>query len=221
MKLSRRQFLQTSAALLPAVKGWRAFSREAVPPLRFDPSGNVFLAPDNPEQWPEFRQALAGWRQTTRTRLEYNDALYRRKDFAWSAANYSCCFLMLCDETFYDWRRGRYSVEAFLETAERDFGGYDSVVLWHAYPRIGVDERNQFDFYRDMPGGLPGLRAAVRRLHRRGVKVYIDYTPWDRGTRREKKIRPRDAGGNNGRPGGGRHFPRHYEPGCGRAPRPA
>lgn len=59
------------------------------------------------------------------------------------------------------------------------------MVLWHAYPRIGVDERNQFDFYRDLPGGLPGLGGAVRRFHRRGVKVYLDYNPWDTGTRRE------------------------------------
>ena len=64
---------------------------------------------------------------------------------------------------------------------------HDSLVLWHAYPRIGVDDRNQFDFYRDMPGGLNGLRDLSRRCHRRNVKVFIDYNPWDTGTRREPK----------------------------------
>ena len=94
---------------------------------------------------------------------------------------------MMCDETFYDPRSGTYTVDAFLDHGQREFGGYDSLVLWHAYPRIGVDDRNQFDFYRDMPGGLNGLRELIRRCHQRNVKVFIDYNPWDTGTRREEK----------------------------------
>ena len=61
----------------------------------------------------------------------------------------------------------------------------DSVVLWHAYPRIGLDDLNQFDFYRHMPGGLKGLRAVVDELQAAGIKVFIDCNPWDTGTRRE------------------------------------
>jgi formylglycine-generating enzyme required for sulfatase activity len=93
---------------------------------------------------------------------------------------------MMCDETFYDFRRGRYTVESLLEQGRREFGGYDSVMLWHAYPRIGVDQRNQFDFYRDMPGGLKGVRDVVRQFHKHNLRVYLDYNPWDVGTRREK-----------------------------------
>jgi len=156
-------------------------------PKVFDPSQNIIPAPSDPAQWPAYREALAKWREETKTRLRYDDALYQRKEFAWAASNYSCCFLMTCDETFYDWRAGRYTVEAFLELGQREFGGYDSVVLWQAYPRIGVDQRNQFDFYRDMPGGLAGLREVVHEFQHRGVKVYIDYNPWDTGTRREGK----------------------------------
>ncbi len=101
--------------------------------------------------------------------------------------SFACCFVLLNDERFYDAARGRYRVSEWLEESQRDFGGYDSAVLWHAYPRIGLDERIQFDFYRDQPGGLKGLRAVVEELHRAGVRAYLDYNPWDLHTRREAK----------------------------------
>jgi formylglycine-generating enzyme required for sulfatase activity len=150
-----------------------------------DPSDPLFPAPDDPELWGAYREALSAWREETKRRPGYDGSLYRREDFAWVPSAYSCCFVMMCDQTFYDPKQGRYTVETFLDHAEQAFGGYDAVVLWHAYPRIGFDDRNQFDFYRDMPGGLPGLRALVGRLHASDVKVFIDYNPWDTGTRRE------------------------------------
>jgi len=185
IKLRRRRFLATAAALWPACRVVVRLASAAAPPPAMDGSGNVFLAPTDPAQWPAFRNALAEWRAATRATLNYNDALYRRPEFAWSARNYACGFLMMCDQAFYDPPSGRYTVSAFLDEGKREFGGYDSVVLWHAYPRLGLDPRNQFDFYRDMPGRLPGLRSAVRQFHRHGVRVYVDYNPWDTGTRRE------------------------------------
>jgi formylglycine-generating enzyme required for sulfatase activity len=187
MKTTRRRFLQQTATLLPLLSGWPVRADQAAPDYKFDPARDIIPAPDDPAQWPQFRSALAQWRKDTRARLSYSDALYRREEFAWAARNYCCCFLMVCDESFYDRKTGRFTVDAVVEHGQREFGGYDSVVLWHAYPRIGVDERNQFDFYRDLPGGLPGVRGAVRQFHRRGVKVYLDYNPWDTGTRREGK----------------------------------
>lgn len=147
--------------------------------------GDIIHAPADANLWPAWREELTGWREATRKRLRYDDALYQRADFAWCQSNFSCAFVMLCDQTFYDVRRGRFTVEAFLEQGQREFGGYDSLVLWHAYPRIGFDERNQFDFYRDMPGGLRGLREVSRTCHQQGVRVFLDYNPWDTGTRRE------------------------------------
>ncbi|SPE57296.1 conserved exported hypothetical protein [Verrucomicrobia bacterium] len=187
MKAKRRQFLQALGVIVPVLGAWPARAVQALAPFRFDPAKEIIPAPDDPAEWPAFRRALAGWRTQVRAQLKYDDALYRRRDFAWSASNYCCGFLMAWDQQFYDHQSGRYTVEAFLDEGERQFGGYDSIVLWQAYPRIGVDERNQFDFYRDLPGGLTGLRRVVRRCHRRGVRVYVDYNPWDTGTRREGK----------------------------------
>jgi formylglycine-generating enzyme required for sulfatase activity len=117
--------------------------------------------------------------------MAYDDTFYRRPEFNWVSSCYCCCFLMMCDETFYDRDRNQYTVDSLIDDGIQRFGGYDAVVLWHAYPRIGFDNRNQFDFYRDMPGGLEGLRSVSRTFRKRGVKVFINYNPWDTGTRRE------------------------------------
>jgi formylglycine-generating enzyme required for sulfatase activity len=150
-----------------------------------NPRANLIAAPDDRGQWDAFRDALTRWRTDTRARIGYDDALYRQDDLTWASSCYCCCFVMMCDQTFYDAGRGSYKIEAFLRHGTEEFGGYDALVLWHAYPRIGIDHRNQFDFYREMPGGLAGLRAAAGQCHARGVKVFIDYNPWDTGTRRE------------------------------------
>jgi formylglycine-generating enzyme required for sulfatase activity len=187
MNTTRRRFLKTMALALPAAAAWPARPAQVPAPYSFDPSKDIILAPDDPALWPQYRGDLARWREQIRAKLDYNDVLYRRPEFQWSAANYCCGYIMAWDRQFLDPLSGRYTVDAFLNEGQRNFGGYDSVVLWQAYPRIGVDDRNQFDFYRDLPGGLRGLRAVVRRCHERGVRVYIDYNPWDTGTRREPK----------------------------------
>ncbi len=116
----------------------------------------------------------------------FDDAIYRRDDLKWMTRNFVCGFIFMYDRAFWDPDDHEYRVEALCQEALQEFGGYDSVVLWHDYPRIGADERNQFDFFRHMPGGLEGLRDVVRRFHRLGTKVFIPYMPWDVGTRREE-----------------------------------
>jgi hypothetical protein len=62
------------------------------------------------------------------------------------------------------------------------YGGFDSVLLWHSYPNIGVDDRNQFQMLLSLPGGAPALRQAVADFHALGVRVLVPYNPWDQGT---------------------------------------
>jgi gamma-glutamyl hercynylcysteine S-oxide synthase len=114
-------------------------------------------------------------------------SIYDRPDLQWMARNFACHFTFMYDQALYGPLSKRYTIDAFLDEGVREFGGYDSIVLWQGYPRLGVDDRNQFDMYRDMPGGLKGLRALIGRCHERSVKVFIDYNPWDAGTRREDK----------------------------------
>ncbi len=146
---------------------------------------DIIKTPDHPDEWPEFRNLLNTWRKDTKQTLGYDGSLYDRPEFNWVSSAFNCYFLMMYDELFYNWKEGKYTVEKFISVSEKDFGRLDIVVLWHAYPRIGLDDRNQFDFYREMPGGLSELKKISAQFHRRGIKVYINYNPWDKGTRRE------------------------------------
>lgn len=137
----------------------------------------IFAAPDDPAHWPAWREQLIRWRADARARLGYTGTHYDEI----TGDCFTVCLAWLWDETLYDHARGVFTVDAFLDAAERDFGGFDGVVLWHAYPVIGLDERNQFDWYRD----VPELPEVVRAFQARGVRVFVDYNPWDTGTRRE------------------------------------
>ncbi|SCG70605.1 SUMF1/EgtB/PvdO family nonheme iron enzyme [Micromonospora inositola] len=137
----------------------------------------IFAAPADPADWPAWRDQLTRWRADARARLAYTGEHYDEI----TGDCFTVCLAWLWDETLYDHERGVFTVEAFLEAARRDFGGFDGVVLWHAYPVIGLDERNQFDWYRD----VPELPEVVRAFQAHGVRVFIDYNPWDIGTKRE------------------------------------
>jgi hypothetical protein len=139
----------------------------------------VFAAPDDPADWPAWRAALTRWRAEAHARLGYDGAIYDREATAWTSSCYSVALIWLWDERLYDRSANRFDVAGFLD-ATADHGGFDGVVLWHAYPVIGIDDRNQFDFYRD----VPGLRDVVAEFQSRGIKVFLDYNPWDTGTRR-------------------------------------
>lgn len=146
-------------------------------PLLFPPSDST-----ERDTW---RSRLHQWRAVTRELMGYHSAHYENPAFAWISRTFALGFLMMFDLRFYDSTTGQYLIDALLDEAESDFGGFDAVLLWHAYPKIGFDSRNQFDFYRDIVGGLAGLKALVEQCHARGVRVYLDYNPWDHGTRRE------------------------------------
>ena len=84
---------------------------------------------------------------------------------------------MLWDEELWDAENG-WKVDALVDRAEREYGGWDQVVLWNNYPLSGLDDRDQFDYFTDLPGGMDGLRDCVAAFHKRGVRVMLDHKPW-------------------------------------------
>ncbi len=111
----------------------------------------------------------------------------RREKATWDRRIRLEHFWFLYEKDYLDARAGAFRVEKYLADAQADFGPVDAVCLWQSYPRLGLDHRNQFDYYRDLPGGLPELLRIVRILQAVGVRVFLNYNPWDVGTRREPR----------------------------------
>jgi formylglycine-generating enzyme required for sulfatase activity len=93
--------------------------------------------------------------------------------------------MMVHDRYFYDPVAHAYTVDKYLDDLKARYGGIDSVLIWHTYSNIGIDDRNQFDMFRDLPGGTEGVRRMVDDFHRSGVKVLFPVMVWDQGTRQE------------------------------------
>ena len=152
-----------------ATDGWSEICRPAADPKAGD----------------DWRRRLERWRDDARAAVNYDGSRYQSPELAWTRSCFVSGMLMLWDEELYRGGRGEPRAFDFLRQGEARFGGFDAVVLWHAYPRLGFDDRNQFDFYRQLPGGVAGLRALVGECHALGTRALLAYCPWDGGTRRE------------------------------------
>jgi sulfatase-modifying factor enzyme 1 len=141
----------------------------------------IIAAPDDPKDWEAWRHDLHRWRDEARARIGYSGQRYERADLAWTQRCFSIGLLWLWDEQLYDYARHTFTVDGLIN-ADAGLGGYDAVVLWHTYPLIGIDERDQFDFYKQ----VPGLPAVVRGFHDRSTRVFMEYHAWERGARVER-----------------------------------
>lgn len=137
------------------------------------PSEVFFSGPASPADQPIWLEGLKVWRHDRRTLLRFDASQYERPDLQWTQHIFSQVQLLIWDRSLYDPEKGEYTVDRFLSETESRIGPIDAVLIWHVYPNLGVDDRNQFDMLRDLPGGIPGVRSLVEQFHRRGVKVFF------------------------------------------------
>jgi gamma-glutamyl hercynylcysteine S-oxide synthase len=154
------------------------------------PAEVLLRGPENPERAAAWRAEMKAWREERLRRLRYEGTEYGRPGVAWTQKIYSQVQMLVWDRMFFDPDRNQYTVDRFLEDVEARLGPIDAVLIWPLYPNIGVDDRNQFDMIRDMPGGVSGLRSMVEQFHIRGVRVFFPTLAWDTGTRDEAAPTP-------------------------------
>lgn len=123
----------------------------------------------------------------------FDETLYRRTDLQWVRHAYLMTLLFAWDKEYRNASAGPRAFERFLDARSPELGPYDVFVIWPTWPRLGVDQRNQFDLYQDLPGGLDGLREQAEVMHQREGKYFVSYNPWDASTRKEEHLKGMQA----------------------------
>ncbi|KAF4039297.1 Sulfatase-modifying factor enzyme 1 [Phytophthora infestans] len=148
--------------------------------------------PDGPESVDAWRRDWTTWKKMELITNRYNPKdscnVYNIQQTQWTQQNFVQTFLMMNDRSIYDRETQQYTVDKYVDEMQSRVGPIDSVLIWPAYPNIGVDNRNQWDLLRDLPGGVEGVKGVISDFHRRGVRVIIPYNPWDIGTRDESGL---------------------------------
>ncbi len=147
----------------------------------------IFYADDHTGDW------RAGLRMMFQERWLYDldrfdNALFERTDLAWIRRSYLLLLQFAWDSDYYDAMAGRYRYDQFLAGRGAALGGFEAYMIWPTWPRLGLDQRNQWDMYRDLPGGTAELQRQVRYAHGLGTRYFIAYNPWDESTRREDHL---------------------------------
>jgi gamma-glutamyl hercynylcysteine S-oxide synthase len=145
-----------------------------------------------PEEHQMWLRDIQHWRDERRIRTGYNGARYDLAELKWTQTSFIQPQMMVQDRYFYDPAARKYTVDRYLEDLRSRYGGIDAVLVWPTYPNLGIDNRNQHDMIRCMPGGIQGVKQMIGDFHRRGVRVLFPMMMWDQGTHDSGGSWPKD-----------------------------
>ena len=149
--------------LVFAFLGIYAFAQDT----RFGPKGQQIPVPDcltmkgaweggtkpcTQEEQKSWLADITHWRNERRIRIGYNGSRYDLPAFKWTQSSFMQPQMMVQDRNFYDPVDRKYTVDRYLDDLQKRYGGIDSVLIWPTYPNMGIDNRNQHDMIRCMPG---------------------------------------------------------------------
>jgi len=184
--MPKRSFFAAALFILFLLRGADLFGQD--PAVRVN--GSLLDGPAESESFAKWFTDMKRWRVEQLKRIGYDDAEYKRPELLWTQSSYIQPQMMIEDRYFYDPVAGKYTVDRYLDDLEKRYGGIDAVLVWPTYPNIGIDSRNQFDMFHDMPGGIEGIRQMIADFHRRKVRVLFPVMLWDQGTHNPDKPEP-------------------------------
>lgn len=116
---------------------------------------------------------------------KFDNSLFERKDLQWVRHSYVSHLVMNWDKNYYDYADKKFHLYDFLDHGKKLYGGDDFIGMWPTWPTLGLDQRNQFDLFNDLPGGTAKLKEIAEVCRKQGSRFFVCYNPWDESTRNE------------------------------------
>ncbi|MHC1705121.1 MAG: formylglycine-generating enzyme family protein [Tenuifilaceae bacterium] len=114
---------------------------------------------------------------------KFDNSLFEREDLKWFRSCYSLNIVYNWDTRhYYDYTKVLLNADEHLKNMKNLIGCYDVYSIWPTWPTLGMDQRNQWDLFRDLPGGLKGVKELSDICDKNGSKLFICYNPWDEST---------------------------------------
>ena len=110
---------------------------------------------------------------------KFDNTLYKREDLEWVRHNYVGHFTQFWNSYVYDTEKEEYVLDKFHDLSEKYFGGNDHYMVWCGWPVLGLDQRNQFDMTRALPGGLDKQKEIANHYKEKGTSIFTHFNPWD------------------------------------------
>ena len=118
----------------------------------------------------------------------FDNSMYERNDLKWIRKTYISHLIQNWDNFYYDYTDGKFHMEEFVQRGQKLYGGDDFIGIWPTWPTLGLDQRNQWDMYRDLPGGMAQIRKHSQMLQGYNSHLFVCYNPWDESTRKENQV---------------------------------
>jgi len=109
----------------------------------------------------------------------FNNELFECSELKWIRQAYVGHFVSAWDNHFYSYEKSAYTFPEFQKKMRSLYGGDDYNIIWHGFPMLGMDQRNQWDLFRDLPGGILKMKALSEQAAQNGSSFMTAYKPWD------------------------------------------
>ena len=116
------------------------------------------------------------WKENTRSRYDLRKYLKPKNN--WIRKNYITHFTFAYGKESFNYSKKKFNIEKIIKEG-KEFGGYDSLIFWHQYPRLGLDNTNQWHLYKYLPEQYKTIKKIVKECHKNGIKFFIPFKPWD------------------------------------------